>query len=75
MTQNDLEPKLNFEKALEKLEAIVSDLEKGELDLDQSIKKYEEGVDLYKICSKKLKDADCKIKILTQKLEEEEFEE
>jgi len=35
---------MSFEKAMEKLEKIVSDLEDGDLSLDESLKKYEEGI-------------------------------
>ncbi|MCK5305848.1 MAG: exodeoxyribonuclease VII small subunit [Candidatus Omnitrophica bacterium] len=55
-----------FEKALECLEKIVDDLESGSLSLDDSLKAYEEGVKLVKMCSKKLNEAEKKIEILTK---------
>lgn len=45
---------MKFEKALERLEKIVEELEKEELSLEDSLKKYEEGIKLIQICSKKL---------------------
>ncbi len=67
--------KVNFETSLEKLEGLVSDLESGQLSLDDSIKKFEEGISLYKVCRKKLTEAEKKITILTDSLQEEEYEE
>ena len=56
------EPK--FEDALKKLEAIVDDLEGGELNLDDAIKKYEEGMKLSGFCYKKLQDIQKKVEVL-----------
>jgi exodeoxyribonuclease VII small subunit len=58
------EPK--FEKDLERLESIVEALEQGELSLDDSIKKFEEGIELYKRCEKALSAAEKKIESLTK---------
>ena len=66
--------KKNFESSLEKLENLVSDLESGELSLDESIKKFEEGIKLYKSCKDILSEAESKISILTDSLNEEEYE-
>jgi len=55
---------LKFEQALGKLEKIVEDMESGELLLEDSLKKYEEGMKLSRFCSKKLKEAEKKIEIL-----------
>ncbi len=57
---------MKFEEALKKLEKIVSDLERGELSLDSSLKKYEEGVKLAAICTNKLEEAERKVEILVQ---------
>ena len=56
------EPK--FEEALAKLEKIVADLEAGELGLEESLKKYEEGIKLCTICSKKLESARKRVEVL-----------
>lgn len=58
---------IQFEKALEKLEEIVSDLESGDIALEQALKKYEEGIKLARNCQKKLSEAEKKIEILTKK--------
>ena len=55
---------LSFEKALEKLEIIVGEMEDGDLVLEASLKKYEEGVKLSKLCLKHLNDAEKKIEVL-----------
>lgn len=55
---------MKFEDALQKLETIVSDMESGELTLENSLKKYEEGMKLSRFCTKKLKEAEKKIEIL-----------
>lgn len=57
---------MKFEEALKKLERIVSELESGDLSLDASLKKYEEGVKLISLCSKKLEAAQKKVEILTR---------
>jgi len=70
---------IKFEDALKKLEKIVSDLESGDLSLDDSLKKYEEGVKLAQFCSKKLESARRKVEILVKtssgKLEAKPFDE
>jgi exodeoxyribonuclease VII small subunit len=70
---------IKFEEALEKLEGIVSALESGDLALDDSLAKYEEGVRLVKICQRKLGEAKKKIEILVKgrdgKIRTELFEE
>jgi len=64
--------KFDFEKAMAKLEEIVADLESGELSLDESIKAFEQGVDISKKCHVKLAETDTKIKQLI-KTEDGEF--
>ena len=59
-------PEIKFEDALKKLEKIVEDLEKGDISLDESLSKYEEGMDLAKVCQKKLEKAREKIEILVK---------
>ena len=67
------EKDINFEENMSKLESIVADLEKGNLNLDDSVKKFEEGIKLSKECNKMLEEAEKKITILLQ--EDEEVEE
>ncbi len=60
-----------FEKSLEKLEELVSKLESGELSLDESLEKFEIGVELYKNCKDQLSKVEKKITKLTDSLKEE----
>lgn len=55
---------MKFEEALKKLEKIVGDLEDGNISLDESLEKYEEGIRLSKMCAKKLEVARKKVEIL-----------
>ena len=52
----------NFETNLKKLEVIVDKLESGDIGLEESVKLYEEGMRIKKICDKKLKDIEMQIK-------------
>jgi len=63
---------LTFEKALEKLEAVVVELEKGNVPLEKSMKLYEEGVALAAQCEKKLRAAKLKLSELSPDEEEED---
>jgi len=53
-----------FEKAMNKLEKIVQELESTDLPLEKAIKKFEEGVQLSKFCSEKLDETEKKVTIL-----------
>jgi len=59
-----------FEKALERLEEVVGQMEGGELGLDDMITRFEEGQRLIKLCSKKLDEVERKIEKLVQKGDE-----
>ncbi len=63
-----------FENSLKDLEKIVNELESGSINLESSLKQFEKGVSLYKKCKKTLDQAEKKIKILTEELDEEDFE-
>lgn len=65
-----MEENLNFEETIKGLEQIVQQLEKGDLNLDESVKKFEEGMDLSKKCTKILSEAEKKITILIKDGEE-----
>ena len=68
--------KKSFEENLEELEKIVIDLEKGELNLDESVKRFEEGILISKECNEMLEDAEKKITILLKngdEVKEENF--
>lgn len=67
---------VKFEEAIKKLEEIAKDLESGDLSLDDSVSKFEEGMKLSKTCTKILNDAEKKINILIDsdgELKEEDF--
>jgi exodeoxyribonuclease VII small subunit len=53
-----------FETALARLEELVQELEKGDLPLEQSLRLFEEGIKLSRICNKRLEDAERKVEIL-----------
>ncbi len=57
----------SFEQGLDKLEAIVEQLEDGELSLEESLKLFEQGVQLSQNCRKQLQDAEAKVEILLRK--------
>lgn len=54
----------SFETKMQALEQIVSDLEKGDLNLDDSVKKFEQGMKISKECSKMLEETEKRITIL-----------
>jgi exodeoxyribonuclease VII small subunit len=53
-----------FERALAQLEQIVQKLEKGELPLEESLRHYEEGIRLSRLCHAKLEEAEGRIEVL-----------
>jgi exodeoxyribonuclease VII small subunit len=55
-----------FEDALAKLEALVHKLESGELDLEQALGTFEDGVTLAKLCSNRLEAAELRIRQLEE---------
>ena len=54
----------NLEKSLADLEALVEELESGDLPLDKAMKKFEEGIKLTRGCQAALKEAEQKVEIL-----------
>lgn len=66
----------NFESKMQALEKIVTELEKGDLNLDESVKKFEEGMKISKECSEMLEETEKRITILLndeEEVVEEEF--
>jgi exodeoxyribonuclease VII small subunit len=59
------EESLSFEQALTRLEAIVNDLEDGQIGLAEALARYEQGVKLLARCHKLLENAERKIELLT----------
>ena len=56
--------KIDFESSLTELESIVKKLEDENINLEDSVKSFEEGVNLVKECQKQLQNAELKIKKL-----------
>jgi exodeoxyribonuclease VII small subunit len=59
--------KKTFEHALTRLDQLTAELEQGELGLDKSLKKFEEGVQLVQFCSEKLEEARSQVDLLLKK--------
>lgn len=67
----------SFEELMDELENIAEELESDKLNLDDSMKKFEEGMKISKLCNEKLENAEKKISILLEKdgqIEEENFD-
>lgn len=58
---------LNFEAALNELETVIEKMETGQLSLEDSLKSFEQGVNLARTCQKALKEAEQKVQILIEK--------
>lgn len=72
-----MKEEINFEETIKQLEEIATQLEKGNLTLDESVEKFEQGMKLSKQCSKTLEEAEKRITILLKNeegnLKEENF--
>lgn len=66
MSSKDKEKKQSFESAMERLEKIVESLEQGQVPLDESLKLFEEGVKLSRLCYSRLEEIERKIEVLTK---------
>ena len=64
-----MENNISFEQAVNELEDIIKKLEEGKLPLEDAVKSFERGTELKKICEEKLKDAQLKIEMLSEKSE------
>ena len=62
-------PKDKFEDALNKLEKIVAKLEEGDVPLEESLKLFEEGIRLSRLCNQKLDEAEKRVEILLKNKE------
>lgn len=60
------EAELNFEGAMDRLEKIVEQMESGKLPLEDLIVRYEEGMNLVKVCQERLANAEQKIEIIAR---------
>ena len=63
---------LSFGAALAELEQIVKALEGGQLELEDSLARYERGVALLRACKSKLSDAEQRVTMLVGELEDDE---
>jgi len=59
--------KQSFESALDRLEKITRELESGELDLDGTVKRFEEAMELARFCSEKLSQVEKTVARLAKK--------
>jgi len=62
---------LDFEVAMDELEALVSHLESGDLPLEVSLKEFEKGIQLSRRCQKALNNAEQRVKILLDDQEQD----
>jgi exodeoxyribonuclease VII small subunit len=60
------QPTPDFEAALAELEAIVARLEQGEIPLEESLRQFERGVALTRICQSALSQAEQRIRVLSK---------
>lgn len=65
MSATTSEP-LHYESAIAELESIVTQLESGQLQLEQSLAVYQRGAELLKLCQQSLADAEQQVSILTE---------
>ena len=68
------EEKIDFETALAELEALVANMESGELTLDESLQAFERGVKLARQCQTELKNAELKVQALSEDGELTDFD-
>lgn len=59
--------KKTFESAMQRLEEIVQILERGDTSLEESLRLFEEGMELAKFCEARLAEAEAKLKMLVKK--------
>ncbi len=71
----DTDEPVDFEKALAELEELVSKMEDGTLSLEESLAAFERGVKLSRACQSALRNAELRVKALTQEGEEVDLSE
>jgi exodeoxyribonuclease VII small subunit len=64
----------DFEQALSELEALVERLEEGELPLETALEEFERGIALTRQCQNALREAEQRVKLLTEQGEERDFQ-
>jgi exodeoxyribonuclease VII small subunit len=60
-------PVPNFEAGLQELEAVVKELESGDLPLEKALELFEKGMHLSESCRKQLEEAETRVEILTRR--------
>lgn len=58
---------INFEDALKELEALVAQLEQGDLPLEETLKRFARGIELTRTCQQALRDAEQRVQMLVDK--------
>ena len=66
MPRKKVAPKIEFEKSLAQLEAVVEKLESGDQPLEEALKLFEQGINLTRSCQQALQQAEEKITLLSQ---------
>lgn len=70
-----MDKKIKFEEKMQNLEQIISDLENGDIDLDESIEKYTKAMMLVKECDNELKSVEEQVsKLVSESGEVKDFE-
>jgi len=57
----------NFEAAIAELESLVEEMEQGDISLEESLKKFERGIELTRTCQQALQEAEQKVQMLIEK--------
>lgn len=63
-----------FEEAMKELEGLIESMEQGDLSLDESLKSFERGVALTRICQASLQEAEQKVRILNGETQDAKLE-
>ena len=63
----------NFEAAIAELEALVEEMEQGDISLEESLKKFERGIELTRTCQQALQEAEQKVQMLIEKQQGDEI--
>lgn len=66
-TQENVQAPANFEAGLQQLEAIVKEMEGGDLPLERALNLFERGMKLSETCRKQLEDAETRVEILMKR--------
>jgi len=71
---NSKQTEFDFENSLQELNTLVEEMEQGDLDLEESLKRFEKGITLIRQCQTVLKEAEQKVQILVAKDKLEPYE-